>query len=309
MALVFIGSLLVLAAPVPACGAGALDACRGTLLSEVNEERSAAGLEPVTPHPVLEKIAQERAHEIATGGSVNPSMARLQTTTRRYYREGYDPHHWTESALIGHWGGEVFDQWREVHLRWYEEVREGDYEHVGIGVSNLDGRPVFTLVFGLTKRTMEWRLAEPLADFARVREELLREVNAQRRSEGLPALAPNPVLDAAAQGHAEDMLRRAYYDHENPEGVTVGSRLRDAGYGKPSLVTENIAKGLFSPTEVVHRWMASSDHRSSILDVGVTELGGGVAFGENDNGFEVIWVQVFASPSQVSRKKEKNRKE
>ena len=294
-------SLILLAAQVPGCGAGAPDACRQLLLDEVNQQRGSAGLEPVEQHSVLARIAQERAQEIANGGSVDPSMTRLRTTTRRYYREGYDPHHWTESALIGRWADEVFSQWLEVQARWYEEVREGDYEHVGIGVSQSGRQPVFTLVFGLTKRTMEWRLAEPLSDLESARGQILQAVNAHRRQRGRVELRSNRVLGAAAQGHAEDMLRRAYYDHESPEGATVGSRVRKAGYGKPRIVTENIAKGLFSPTEVVDRWMDSSGHRGAILNAKVTELGSGVAFGENGNGFEVVWVQVFASPRSGSQ--------
>lgn len=274
-----------------------LPACRVIVLSEINAHRVVAHLEPLEGHPVLEAIARERAREIALGGPVDPSMARLRATTRRLYRDGYDPHDWTESALVGRWGSEVFGQWAEVHPRWYEEVRTGDYEHVGVGIERLGNQPVFAIVFGLTKRTMEWRLAAPLADLGQVRTELLLAVNSERRKKGRGPLVSNPNLDSAAQAHAEDMLRRAYYDHKSPEGATVARRVRDAGYGKPRMVTENIAKGLFSPTETVERWMASSGHRKNILIEKASELGSGVAFGENANGFEVVWVQVLATPS------------
>ena len=46
--------------------------------------------------------------------------------------------------------------------------------------------------------------------------------------------------------------------------------------------------------EVVERWMNSSGHRRNILRPGNSVMGVGVAFGENANGFEVIWVQLFA---------------
>lgn len=299
--LALVPTLLLAMTPIPACGAGALEACRELLLAEINRERRIEGLEAVEFHPVLDKIAAERAREVASGGSVDPNMARLRSTTRRYYREGYDPHHWTESALIGRWGEDVFAQWREVEPRWYGEVRAGDYEHVGIGVERWGAQPVFTLVFGLTKRTMEWRLAEPLADLEGVRAVMVREVNERRAAKGRGALRAHPLLDVAAQRHAEDMVRRAYYDHRSPDGETVGTRVRDAGYGKPRMVSENIAKGLFSPAEVVERWMASSGHREGILNHRVTEVGSGVAFGENSRGFEVLWVQVFAKPGDGKR--------
>ncbi len=91
------------------------------------------------------------------------------------------------------------------------------------------------------------------------------------------------------------MLRRAYYDHVSPEGETVRDRVRAAGGSRRRGLAENIAKGLFTPDEVVRRWMNSSGHRRNILHRGAAEMGLGVAFGENENGFEVVWVQVFAS--------------
>lgn len=297
--------LILLATALPVCEPGALEGCGLLLLAEVNAERLAAGLAPLEVQPVLDAVARDRAREIAGGGSVDPSLERLQATTRRLYRDGYVPHDWTESALVGRWGGGIFGQWREVVPRWYDEVRTGDYEHVGIGVAQIggrpDGQPVFALVFGLSKRTMEWRLAAPLAELARVRGEMLREVNTLRREKGRAALRRNPLLDLAAQSHAEDMLRRSYYDHRSPEGGTVRSRVREAGLGRAATVSENLAKGLFTPAEAVRRWMASSGHRRNILSPGARELGSGVAFGENDNGFEVVWVQVFASAPRGPR--------
>ena len=76
------------------------------------------------------------------------------------------------------------------------------------------------------------------------------------------------------------------------DGIYVA---RAAGYPRARSLSENIAKGPFTPDEVVHRWMNSSGHRRNILRRGATVMGMGVAFGENANGFEVVWVQVFAS--------------
>ena len=43
--------------------------------------------------------------------------------------------------------------------------------------------------------------------------------------------------------------------------------------------------------------MYSSDHRRNILKRGFSEMGLGVAYGVNSaDEFEVVWVQVFASP-------------
>ena len=128
---------------------------------------------------------------------------------------------------------------------------------------------------------------------------MLAAVNAAREEQGRPPLRLHPLLTQAAQRHAEDMLHRLFYDHVNPDGDTVLDRVRAVGFrgrGRRT-VSENIAKGLFGTAEVVGRWMNSSGHRRNILRRGFTELGVGVAFGDNDNGFEVIWVQVFAGGS------------
>ena len=296
--------MLVLAsAPAPACEPGAVERCREQLLTEVNAERLEAGLDPLDVHPVLEAVARDRAREVAASGGVDPSMERLQSTTRRLYTERYIPHDWTESVLLGRWSGPIFRQWSEVQPHWFADVRAGDYEHVGIGVAQHGEQPVFALVFGLSKRTVDWRTAEPLEELSRVRREMLDAVNRFRREKGREELVSSPTLDRAAQAHAEDMIRRSYYAHRNPEGDTAGDRVRAAGYGRPLFVSENIAKGPFEPAETVERWMASSGHRANILRAKAREVGGGVAFGENDNGFEVVWVQVLASPRRSSREK------
>ena len=66
-------------------------------------------------------------------------------------------------------------------------------------------------------------------------------------------------------------------------------------FQRPSVVTENIAKGLFTPGETVDRWMASSGHRKNILLRRATATGLGVALGPGEEEcVDVLWVQLFA---------------
>jgi uncharacterized protein YkwD len=103
----------------------------------------------------------------------------------------------------------------------------------------------------------------------------------------------DPVLANAAQGHAEDLLRRSYYDHRSPEGGTPMSRARAAGFTGRS-IAENIAKGLFTPVETVNRWMDSSGHRRNILRRRATLTGLGLAVGPGElECHDVLWVQLF----------------
>ena len=59
-------------------------------------------------------------------------------------------------------------------------------------------------------------------------EQVIALVNAQRHAimgDGCPALAPNPVLEDAANRHAADMANRNYFAHNSLVGT-----IRDASY-------------------------------------------------------------------------------
>jgi uncharacterized protein YkwD len=290
--MIFVPSLLLLAslAGGGVCGAGGAAA----VLAELNAARGEAGRPAVAPHPALCEAARWRASEVARSGAIDNDVAVLRETARRIRSAGYSAHRWTESTLIGVGDDGLLGQFRQVNPRWVEQAVGGEFEHVGIGLARYRGRPVCTLLLGFTVRTAEWRQAAPLADLGEVRRLALAAVNGARREAGRRPLEADPALDAAAQAHAEDMLRRAYYSHRSPEGQGTTGRLRAAGHSPRGPVAENIAKGLFTPGEVVERWLASPGHRRNILLRQARRVGIGVAFGDNDNGFEVLWVQVFS---------------
>jgi uncharacterized protein YkwD len=96
------------------------------------------------------------------------------------------------------------------------------------------------------------------------------------------------------------MLARAFYGHESPEGRDAWSRARTAGY-RALIVGENIAQGQSSLEEVMTGWMESPEHRKNILNPLYAEAGFGLAVGRNAQGYQVLWVQVFARPLSGSR--------
>ena len=279
----------------PVLGTVGEQAARQALLAEINGLRRQAGLETLALDPALTTIAREQVANVARSGRMGTDPEIITSTTHRLYREGYAAHRWSEGTLIAVHEDDLLGQWRQAQPDFHTKVTAGDFEDVGIALGRFRGRPLVSMVVALKTRTYEWRQAEPLRDLDRVRREALATVNQIRGDRGLPAVRPQAQLDEAAQRHAEDMLRRAYYDHTSPEGTTAGRRVRDTGHSRARGVAENIAKGPFGPSEVVHRWMNSSGHRQNILKRRATEMGLGVAFGENANGFEVVWVQVFAS--------------
>jgi uncharacterized protein YkwD len=116
--------------------------------------------------------------------------------------------------------------------------------------------------------------------------------NAERLGKGCKALTVDATLTAVAQDHSEDMAKRNFFDHNNPDGKSPFDRMSAAGY-KYGMAAENIAAGYRSPADVVKGWMNSSGHRANILNCGVTEIGVGYAAGGTHG---MYWTQDFGAP-------------
>ena len=122
--------------------------------------------------------------------------------------------------------------------------------------------------------------------------EVVDRTNAERARHGLRALTVDQRLAAAAQAHSADMVRRAFFAHESPDGRQVWDRAVAAGYVYRK-VAENIAAGQRTAEEVVRGWMGSPGHRANILDGDLTQIGVGRADG---GSYGVYWTQVFGTP-------------
>lgn len=151
---------------------------------------------------------------------------------------------------------------------------------VGLGCGGESGGPAST--------------ATPSATESAVAQEVLVLVNAERKKAGVPPLSARGELDDLAWIHSDDMLRRGYFDHDNPEGDGPEARAKAAGIGFTG-IGENIAKGQESAAEAVESWMNSPPHRENILDASFTRLGVGVRLDTKDAG-ENRWTQVFLTP-------------
>jgi uncharacterized protein YkwD len=106
----------------------------------------------------------------------------------------------------------------------------------------------------------------------------------------LGSLVFNVRLNAAAQGHAEDMLARNYFSHESPEGKTALNRIRAQGYN-PTAFAENLAKGYQSDAAVLKAWQGSPSHDDALRSALFKEFGLGVA----GAGSNTHWVLVLAT--------------
>lgn len=102
--------------------------------------------------------------------------------------------------------------------------------------------------------------------------ELSAAINAVRLVEQRPLLDLNPQLTAAAEAHAADMAERGYFDHKDPDGRGLEHRLTKAGY-RYALALETIAAGERDPHLVLAGWLESQEHKRSLLNWNVRDIG------------------------------------
>lgn len=116
-----------------------------------------------------------------------------------------------------------------------------------------------------------------------------------RRQNGLPPLALNNQLIAAAESHSRNMAFQDFFSHTGLDGSQVSDRARQQGYPS-SFVGENIAVGYTTPEAVVQGWIDSQGHRENLLRTSYDEIGIGYHYLANDTGnvnYNHYWTQVF----------------
>jgi len=123
--------------------------------------------------------------------------------------------------------------------------------------------------------------------------------NANRKSNHIPLVKPNSLLEQAAKLKAEDMAEKGYFSHTTPEGKTPWEWLYEVGYHFKS-AGENLAVN-FSDSKVLDRaWMNSEGHRANILNEKFTEIGIATAKGMYKGKEAVFVVQFFGLPAKAS---------
>jgi hypothetical protein len=108
-----------------------------------------------------------------------------------------------------------------------------------------------------------------------LRRTFLAALNEARGKQGLPPVRLSAALSRAAQAQVDDMAARRYYDLKSPDGRTIESWLRDAGY-REQLVTEKLVRTDRSPRALAASWGVSPEaHRASLFHPEVEEVGVG----------------------------------
>jgi uncharacterized protein YkwD len=151
--------------------------------------------------------------------------------------------------------------------------------------------------------------ARPQIVIPELEERIHQLINAERKANDRPAFVWDSELGKLAQAHSEDMAKRKYFKHVDPEGLTPMKRAEAAGYKACQLMGENIFQNnLYSrvieekkrrnngeriydwnsmqkiAATTVKGWMDSEGHRQNILEKKYTKEGIGVAIAEEDEG-------------------------
>jgi uncharacterized protein YkwD len=173
------------------------------------------------------------------------------------------------------------------------QLTDGDFVDLGSHQSGRDTWIIVAAPFLPPART----------DAGAIAAELLQRINrarAQPRRCGGKSFAPapplqsSPLLNHAAEVHAQDMISHNYFAHEGYDGSTPAQRVTATGY-RYLLEGENIASGPESAAEAAAGWLASPAHCENIMDPRFSESG--VGYAANASGTpRIYWVQEFATP-------------
>lgn len=151
----------------------------------------------------------------------------------------------------------------------------------GTQVTTADGRQVIAKTYRISKNGE-----------SRIQFRMLDAVNTLRGAKGLPNLALNGELNAAAATHSRDMAVQNRAWHFGSDGSSPLDRGKRVGY--PGIIRgENISETFETELETLAAWMEVAGTRGVILDPDSTEMG--FSYIQESNG-KLWWTMVTGGP-------------
>ncbi|MGW6920442.1 CAP domain-containing protein [Streptomyces sp. NPDC054950] len=239
-------------------------------LALVNPSRATAGSPPVSLDDRLARAARAHAAALAAAGRLGTEGADGVSVHQRVTAAGYRYLAVGEHLVSGPRTTAEFVAYCRRTDRARQTLHDPAFRHAALARAT-DART------GDTYWTALW--ANPLTPdgLARTTAEVVDLTNRERARAGLPGLAVDPLLTAAAQAH--------------PEGSQPWDRAAAAGSTRRT-IGENIACGQRSPAEVMDGWMNSPGHRANIRKPDFTHIGVGFAGGGPSGTY---WTQLFGA--------------
>ncbi|MGW5135884.1 CAP domain-containing protein [Streptomyces sp. NPDC004135] len=248
----------------------------------VNSARAAAGSPPVSLDARLVAAAREHAAAMASAGRLGVETRDGVSVYQRVIGAGYAYLTIGEHLVSGPRTAAEFVAYCLRGDAPRRGVQDPAFRHAGVAHVH-DGRS------GGTYWTALWAAPLTPAGLERTAAAVIDLTNQARARAGLPPLAADPRLTAAAQAHSADMVTRAFYAHTAPDGSRPWDRAAAAGSTRRA-IGENIACGQRSPADVVEGWLNSPGHRANILKPDFTHIGIGFAGGGRAGTY---WTQMF----------------
>lgn len=139
--------------------------------------------------------------------------------------------------------------------------------------------------------------AQPASPVDLMERHVVQRINAVRGEHMRPPLRTDADLARLAREYSCALLRRGILSHTDPDGKTVGDRVRAAGKSFLA-VGENLASSTGPGDPVgaaIEAWMRSVGHRENILRPDFTDTGVGVC----RDGTTYYFTQVFLRPGRA----------
>ncbi len=159
---------------------------------------------------------------------------------------------------------------------------------------------------------LPYRSSGPDLDITKLENKIHVLINEERAKRGLPALLKDKSLNKIARKYSQDMVKRNFFSHNDPDDRSFYDRYKAEGFkcsiragGTTCIGAENIAQAnLFSTSfykdgktffkwntedkiaeSVVKLWMSSKGHRANILTPYFKRHGIGVAFSDDGKAY------------------------
>ncbi|MDO4556552.1 MAG: CAP domain-containing protein, partial [Lachnospiraceae bacterium] len=132
-------------------------------------------------------------------------------------------------------------------------------------------------------RKAKWSTVKKVTTIS-IPQDMLQQVNAQRKKAGVPALKLYSPINKTSQIKAKDMYKEQSLSHYSSTLGNVYDQYSKSGI-VGSVCGENIARYQIDVKEVMSSWMNSKGHKANILDREYTDLGVGY--------YKGYWVQQF----------------
>jgi uncharacterized protein YkwD/stress response protein SCP2 len=118
-------------------------------------------------------------------------------------------------------------------------------------------------------------------------------VNAERAKAGVPAVATESRLTAAAQAHATAMARQGRLSSEGPDGRSVFQHITARGYAYLSLA-EHLVSGPRTPAELLDYCLTGAETRRPLVSPAFFDVG--AAHATDPRSGDTYWTALWARP-------------